>query len=111
MPKSKMTYRSLVLGAVFFILHACGLAQQTNPPAATGDQQGASAPNIRSGAGDFLNIVVFDTPELTTSARVSQDGEVNLPVLGMMKLAGLNTIAAARTMQDELGSRHFLLYP
>jgi hypothetical protein len=44
-----------------------------------------SAPNIAIGAGDLLNVVVFDTPELTTSVRVSQDGEINLPVLGLIR--------------------------
>ncbi len=39
-----------------------------------------------------MNVVVFDTPELTTSVRVSQDGDINLPVLGLMSVSGLNTM-------------------
>jgi polysaccharide biosynthesis/export protein len=70
-----------------------------------------SAPNIAIGAGDLLNVVVFDTPELTTSVRVSQDGEINLPVLGLMSVSGLNTMDAALKIQNELRSRHLILDP
>src|SRR5215472_11251861 len=100
-----MRYRSILAGAIFIVMSAYpfqqGLSQESTSGIAP-DQQRPSAPNIAIGAGDLLNIVVFDTPELTTSARVSQDGDVNLPVLGLMKLAGMNTIDAAHRIEDEL---------
>jgi polysaccharide export outer membrane protein len=74
-------------------------------------EQEAQTPSIAIGPGDLLSIVVFDTPELTTSVRVSQDGDVNLPVLGRMRLAGFNTIDAARKIEQELRSRHLILEP
>ncbi|QNI33812.1 polysaccharide biosynthesis/export family protein [Alloacidobacterium dinghuense] len=113
MKKSKTRDSSFRPGIAFiaFLLLTpqLGFSQQPTP-GATPDQRN-SAPNIAIGAGDLLSIVVFDTPELTTSARVSQDGEVNLPVLGMMRLAGMNTIDAARRIEDELRSRHLILDP
>ncbi len=114
MKKSKTRYHLLHLVTVFvaFLILAVpsGFSQEPSavPPA---DQQRGSAPNIAIGSGDLLNIVVFDTPELTTSVRVSQDGEVNLPVLGLMRLAGLNTIEAARKIEDDLRSRRLILDP
>lgn len=110
---SKTRYRSTLPFALFIALLVVaaqvGFSQgQSTPPQ---DQAPGSAPNIAIGAGDLLNIIVFDTPELTTSARVSQDGEVNLPVLGMMRLAGLNSIEAARKIEDELRSRHLIIDP
>jgi polysaccharide export outer membrane protein len=108
MKKNKTQYRFIQMGAVLFafLVFAAqpGIAQQAT-------EQRPSPPNIVIGPGDLLNIVVFDTPELTTSARITQDGDVNLPVLGMMKLAGLNTIEAARKIEDELRSRHLILDP
>lgn len=81
-------------------------------------QPGGAAPNtpniptnIAIGDGDLLNIVVFDTPELTTSVRVSQTGEVNLPVLGMINLGGLTTIEASLKIEEELRTRHLILDP
>jgi polysaccharide export outer membrane protein len=109
-----MRYRSILAGAIFFALLAYPLQHGFSQEPTTGiaaDQQRSSAPNIAIGAGDLLNIVVFDTPELTTSARVSQDGDVNLPVLGLMKLAGMNTIDAARRIEDELRARRLILDP
>ena len=99
------------LSPFLLVLPSFAFSQETPSVAAPVDQQRPSAPNIAIGAGDLLNIVVFDTPELTTSARVSQDGDVNLPVLGMMRLAGLSTIDAARRIEDELRSRHLIIDP
>jgi polysaccharide export outer membrane protein len=112
MKKSKTRYLPVSVAAftAFALSATLGFSQQP-APGISPDQQRNSAPNIAIGAGDLLSIVVFDTPELTTSVRVSQDGEVNLPVLGMMRLAGMNTIEAARRIEDELRSRHLILDP
>lgn len=114
MKKSRMLCQSaFVVALLVFFLSASNSAFPQAPvtPTPTQDQQQGAAPNIAIGAGDLLNVVVFDTPELTTSVRVSQDGDVNLPVLGMMKLAGLNTIEAARKIEDELRSRRLIIDP
>ncbi|HYK34997.1 polysaccharide biosynthesis/export family protein [Alloacidobacterium sp.] len=110
MTKSKTQVLFVVMLAVLTAFGQCAFSQEP-APGPSQDQQRSAAPNIAIGAGDLLNIVVFDTPELTTSVRVTQDGDVNLPVLGMMKLAGLNTIEAARKIEDELRSRHLILEP
>jgi len=114
MKRSETRYRlvqwKVVLFAFLIITLQLSFAQQSTGDISP-DQQRPSAPNIAIGAGDLLNIVVFDTPELTTSARVNQDGEVNLPVLGMMRLAGFNTIDAARKIEEDLRSRHLIIDP
>ena len=114
MKRSETRYRLVqwivVLFAFLIITLQLSFAQQSTGDISP-DQQRPSAPNIAIGPGDLLNIVVFDTPELTTSARVNQDGEVNLPVLGMMRLAGLNTIDAARKIEEDLRSRHLIIDP
>ena len=113
MKKSKTRYLPVLLVTAFAALLLAtpfGFCQQPETVPSP-DQQRTAAPNIAIGAGDLLSVVVFDTPELTTSVRVSQDGEVNLPVLGMMRLAGMNTIDAARRIEDELRSRHLILEP
>jgi len=114
MKKSKLLY-SLILAiavssSILGVPRATALAQSQSSPSSQ-SQQLNSAPNIAIGSGDLLNVVVFDTPELTTSVRVSQDGEVDLPVLGMMKLAGLNTIDAALKIEEELRSRRLIIDP
>ena len=34
------------------------------------------------GAGDLLKITVYDNPDLTTEARVSNDGKITFPLIG-----------------------------
>ncbi len=73
-----------------------------------GDDQ---APSIMIGAGDLLNVVVFETPELSASVRVTQDGDANLPVLGAVHLAGLSTQQASAALEDAYRTHGLLLNP
>lgn len=80
-------------------------------PAPQPDQYG-EAPKILIGPGDVLNVQVFDTPELSAdAARVSQTGQVTLPVLGMIQIIGLNAEQAARRIESELRSRGIMVDP
>ncbi len=76
-------------------------------PAVSGDE----APSILIGAGDLLNVQVFETPELSASVRVSQGGDAELPVLGTVHLAGLNTQQAGIAVEDAYRTRGLLLNP
>jgi polysaccharide biosynthesis/export protein len=69
------------------------------------------APMISIGAGDQLDVEVFDTPELSASVRVSQTGEINITVLGNIQVAGLTPNQAARKIEAELKSRGILIDP
>ena len=71
----------------------------------------ANSPAIDIGPGDLLDIEVFDTPELSTHVRVTQDGFANLPVIGRIELSGLNADQAARAIEDQFRSRNLLLEP
>jgi polysaccharide biosynthesis/export protein len=70
-----------------------------------------NSPAIDIGPGDLLDIEVFDTPELSTHVRVTQDGFANLPVIGRIELSGLNADQAARAIEDEFRRRNLLLEP
>lgn len=112
-------FRIAALGAFIFLTGLTGWTQ--TPTAALPAQNGAAAisasdqmdapPSILIGPGDMLNITVFETPELSTSARVNQDGDASLPVLGAVHLAGLNTQQAATALEDAFRTRGLLLNP
>jgi polysaccharide biosynthesis/export protein len=70
-----------------------------------------ASPAIDIGPGDLLDIVVFDTPELSSHVRVTQDGFANLPVIGRVDLNGLNADQAARRLETLFRSRNLLLEP
>lgn len=74
--------------------------------------QPVNTPRISINAGDILSVQVFDTPELSTdSVRVSQSGQINLPVLGLVNVQRLNPIQAAVRIESELRSHGLMLEP
>ena len=79
--------------------------------AAQADQQSSRPPTIAIGAGDQLDVEVFDTPELSGASRVSQTGEINIAVLGNVQVAGLTPNQAARKIEAELKSHGILIDP
>lgn len=114
------TLRAAMLCLPTFFAGALSTLGQV-PMAATGTQPNSSpavtapvsdeAPSILIGPGDLLNVVVFETPELSTSVRVNQDGDAGLPVLGAVHVAGLNSQQASAAIEDAYRSRGLLLNP
>lgn len=77
-----------------------------------GAQPPVDAQKISISPGDVLSMQVFDTPELSAdSLRVSQGGQVNLPVLGLINVKGLNPIQAAVRIESELRSHGLMIDP
>lgn len=69
------------------------------------------APQIAIGPGDLLAIDVFDTPELSGSSRVNQQGYVNLTVLGTIHVAGMTASEAARAIETALKTHEIMNDP
>ncbi len=112
-------YRNVHELAVLSVLAVClfslpSRAQDASAPAtptATEDTTASRPPAIDIGPGDLLDIVVFDTPELSGHVRVTQDGFANLPVLGRIDMNGLTADQAAKRLEEELRSRNLLVEP
>ena len=60
--------------------------------------------------GEFIQIKVFQEPDLDTSVRIPGDGHVNFPLIGEIALAGQSVQQATRVIQDRLQAR-FLVNP
>ena len=58
--------------------------------------------DYRIGAEDLIDISVFEVPELSRTARVSASGEVSLPLIGLVKAAGLSPIQLERVLSELL---------
>lgn len=58
----------------------------------TGTDIPQTSPNTEIVQGDLLDIVIFETPELSGRFRVNQKGDILLPLAGTLHVAGL-TIA------------------
>ena len=65
----------------------------------------------RLGSGDVIRITVFQNPDLTTEARVSESGEVSFPLVGTVKMGGKSVAAAEQAVANGLREGGFVLQP
>lgn len=71
----------------------------------------AAAPQIRIGGGDLLNISVYGVPELAQDVRVNNAGDVYLPLVGYVQLAGLTLDQAQTVIENRLREGEFVKSP
>jgi polysaccharide biosynthesis/export protein len=71
----------------------------------------ASAAEYRLGAGDAVRISVYQSPDLTLEARISEAGVVSYPLLGNVKIGGLSVSAAEKLIADGLKNGNFVKAP
>ena len=72
-----------------------------------------SAQSMREviGPGDTVRITAYRNPDLTTEARLSDEGKLNVPLVGEMSLRGLTPDQAAKRIADRLKSGKYVLDP
>jgi polysaccharide biosynthesis/export protein len=63
------------------------------------------------GAGDFLEVSEFHTPEFRSAVRVAADGTVLLPLVGQVRLVGLSEQEASRVIEKGFLDGGMLLHP
>jgi len=61
--------------------------------------------------GDVLEVSEYHTPEFHSTVRVSAEGAVLLPMIGEVKVIGLDETGASRTIADALVAKGILLHP
>jgi len=63
------------------------------------------------GAGDVVRISVFQNPDLSLEARVSEGGSISYPLLGSVRLGGLSVQQAEKAIGDGLRNGQFVRQP
>lgn len=63
------------------------------------------------GAGDSVRIQVFQNPDLTVEARVSEGGVISYPLLGALRIGGLSPTSVERLIAQRLKDGNFLQNP
>jgi polysaccharide export outer membrane protein len=63
------------------------------------------------GPGDVIRITVFQNPDLTTEARVSEGGSITFPLIGNAPVGGLSLSAAEGKIAQMLKDGGFVLKP
>lgn len=71
----------------------------------------AAEPRATLGAGDTIRVTVFQNPDLSLEARVSERGTIAYPLLGEIALAGNTPLQAGSYIAEQLRSRDFLRNP
>ncbi len=64
-----------------------------------------SARDYRIGSEDLLEISVYEDEKLNKTVRVSSQGDISLPLLGVLKVEGLTTVQLEREIQDLLSEK------
>jgi polysaccharide export outer membrane protein len=93
---------SKYFATLLFLLSLLATAAIAQEKSAASSSMGISSGGFASGAagpigaGDLVEMSVFDTPELSGKLRVSNTGDITLPLVGSLHVAGLK----ADDMQD-----------
>lgn len=125
----RWTIRHLLASAVMALalsgLLASAMAQtQTRPaqrpiPATVAPtpspEAAAPAPLVsqdyRLGPGDAIGVQVFQNPDLTVEARVSESGVISYPLVGSVQLGGLSIAEAEKRISDALRNGGYVRSP
>ena len=71
----------------------------------------ALADDVLLGPGDQLKISVYANPDLTLETRVSEDGNITFPLIGVVAVDGLSTAAAEKKIADLLRAGGYVKKP
>ena len=91
-----------MLSAFLFVfvtaLALCALAQDKEP-------------EYRLGPGDVVKIQVYQNSDLTLEARVTENGNISLPLIGIVRIGGMTIASAEQTIAKALRDGGFIQKP
>lgn len=71
----------------------------------------APTPDYKLAAGDSIKVQVYQSPDLTVEARVSEDGTISYPLVGSVHIGGMSIPQAEKTVAHALERGKFLKQP
>src|SRR5580658_4130337 len=77
--------------------------QKTTPP--------ANSSALVIGPGDEVEVTVYGAPDLSGHTRVSADGNISMPLIDYVRIAGLSSSAAERAIEAKLRENNVLNDP
>ena len=96
---------------VLLALTLCSTAFAQTSPASSARPE-IPKPEAILGVGDLLRITVYQNPDLTVeSARISEVGQINFPLIGNVKLGGETINASEQKIAKMLRDGGFVLRP
>ena len=101
--------RRVIVCCVAVVMLFGGLVSAEDAPSAPAPQPPSAtsrAPGYRIGPKDLVDIKVFEVPELNVERRVSEEGTVNLPLIGDVPVQGLTDVGLADRLKALLESKY-----
>jgi len=71
----------------------------------------SSSDTPKLGAGDLIEVSVYNVPELTAKTRINNDGDAYLPLINYVRLSGLTVGEAEDLIQKRLAEGGFVKSP
>jgi polysaccharide export outer membrane protein len=108
----RLSRRTLLTAAIFFAgwsMPARVITAATPADAVQPDQDSPRA-NYVLAANDLIGIKVFQEDDLETRVRISKDGTITFPLVGVIRVGGKTPQEAARTIRDML-AKGYLINP
>ena len=110
---------SFLFAAWLLLFSALGLAQpapaEPSPvpvSVSSGAQPaGQASQDYRLGPGDAIGVQVYQSPDLSVDARVSESGVISYPLVGNLQLGGLTIAEAEKKIADALRTGGFVKVP
>ena len=75
------------------------------------DLQRSDRPAFVLGPGDEVDITVYGAPDLSEHTRVSAEGNISMPLIGYVRVAGLTSSEAEGEIEGQLRQNHILNDP
>jgi polysaccharide export outer membrane protein len=69
------------------------------------------AVEYRLGPGDIVRISVYNNPDLTTEAQITQEGRITFPLIGEVQIGGMDKGQAEQVLARRLGDGGFVVKP
>lgn len=78
----------------------------------TSDNSGQSvSPSLRLGAGDLIEVSIYNVPEFTTKARIAANGDIYLPLVDYVHVADLTAEEAQELIEKRLAAGGYFNNP
>ena len=90
---------------------AAVLALAASTSWAAGPSDAAKSNDYRLGPGDSIKVQVYQSPDLTLEARVSESGVINYPLVGRVNIGGLTVPDAEARIAQALKKNRILKAP
>jgi polysaccharide export outer membrane protein len=101
---------ALAAGLACAASHAPKVAK-ASAPAAMPAESPEKLGDYRLGPGDSIKVQVYQSPDLTLEARVSESGIINYPLVGRINIGGLTVPDAESRIAQALKARNILKAP